>query len=63
LTPINAWQNRKLTQPYPYLIVDARYERVRINSAIVSQGVLIVVGIGADGKREILSVDVADSEC
>jgi len=59
---ISAWRSRKLLQPYPYLIVDARYEKVRINSAITSQGILIVMGIGADGKREILSVDVANSE-
>lgn len=59
---ILAWRNRRLTQDYPYLIVDARYEKVRINNAITSQGILIVMGIGADGKREILSIDVADSE-
>jgi len=59
---ILTWRNRKLTQPYPYLIVDARYERVRTNNAITSQGALIALGIGADGKREILSVDIADSE-
>ena len=59
---IIAWRSRRLIQPYPYLIVDARYEKVRINGAITSQGILIVLGIGADGKREILSVDVADSE-
>ena len=37
-------------------LVDARYEYVRIADQVVSQGVR------ADGKREILAVDVADSE-
>ncbi len=59
---ILTWRSRKLTQDYPYLIVDARYEKIRINNAISSQGVLITLGIGSDGKREILSVDIADSE-
>jgi transposase-like protein len=59
---ILAWRNRKLTQDYSYLIIDARYEKIRTNNTISSQGVLITLGIGADGKREILSVDVADSE-
>ena len=47
---------------YPYLVVDARYEYVRIAGQVVSQGVLVVKGVRADGKREILAVDVADSE-
>jgi len=60
---LNAWRTRRLDeQPYPYLSVDARYEDVRQDGRIVSQGVLIVSGVREDGKREILSVDVADTE-
>jgi len=58
-----AWRTRRLDEhPYPYLSVDARYEDVRSDGRIVSQGVLIVAGVREDGKREILSVDVADTE-
>jgi len=58
-----AWRNRRLdAQPYPYLTVDARYEHVRIDGRVVSQGVLIVAGVRGDGQREILAVDVADTE-
>lgn len=58
-----AWRNRPLTHKYPYLIVDARYEDVRVDGSIVSQGVLIVKGVrGDDGKRELLAVAVADTE-
>ncbi len=57
------WRNRRLdAQPYPYLCVDARYEHVRIDGRVVSQGVLIVAGVRGDGQREILAVDVADTE-
>jgi len=42
--------------------VDARYEHVRQDGRIVSQGVLIVAGVRADGHREILAVAVADTE-
>jgi putative transposase len=59
---IQAWRIRKLEKEYPYLIIDARYEKVRINHQVVSQGVLLVVGIGSDGYREILGVWIADSE-
>ena len=59
---IHAWRFRKLEKDYPYLVVDARYEKIRINHQVVSQGVLLVVGIGSDGYREILGTWVADSE-
>ncbi len=60
---LDAWRNRPLTEPtYPYLSVDARYEHVRQGGQVVSQGVLIVAGVRADGHREILAVEVADTE-
>jgi len=59
---IHAWRSRTLEKEYPYLVVDARYEKIRINHQVVSQGVLLVVGIGSDGYREILGTWVADSE-
>ena len=34
---------------YPYLFVDARYEKVRVDGQVVSQGVLIVAGVSDDG--------------
>ena len=61
-TDLAAWRSRPLTHAYPYLIVDARYEDVRVDGRIVSQGVLIVKGVRQDGKREILAVAVADTE-
>jgi transposase-like protein len=45
------------------VFVDARYEKVRMDHRIVSQGVLIVSAVrDPDGLREILAVDVADTE-
>jgi putative transposase len=59
---IGIWRSRELEKEYPYVVVDARYEKVRINHEVVSQGVLLVVGIRTDGYREILGTWVADSE-
>jgi transposase-like protein len=60
---LDTWRTRPLTEMvYPYISVDARYEHVRQGGQIVSQGVLIVAGIRADGHREILAVTVADTE-
>ena len=59
---IAVWRQRALAQVYPYLVVDARYEKVRQGPRVVSQGVLLVVGISEDGYREILGVWQADTE-
>ena len=59
---IAEWRMRPLTQAYPYLVVDARYEKVRQGGAVVSQGVLVVCGIDARGYREVLGCWVAESE-
>lgn len=61
---LTAWRERPLPAPsYPYLWVDARYEHVRIDGRVVSQGVLVVTGVrGDDGHREILGIKVADTE-
>ena len=61
-TELAAWRERPLAATYPYLSVDARYEHVRIDGRVVSQGVLIVAGVRADGRRELLAVEVADTE-
>lgn len=59
---IRIWRNRPLEQEYPYLIVDARYEKVRIERQVLSQGVLMIIGIGEEGYREILTVEIANTE-
>lgn len=48
--------------PFPYVLVDARYEKARVNGRIVSQAVLITAGINALGQREILDWRLGDSE-
>jgi transposase-like protein len=60
---LEAWRSRPLEgEGYPYLFVDARYEKARANGRVVSQGVLIVCAVREDGMREILAVEVADTE-
>ena len=60
---LKAWRSRRLeAKAYPYLFVDARYEKARVDGRVVSQGVLVVSGVRDDGFREILAVEVADTE-
>jgi transposase-like protein len=47
---------------YPYLKVDARYEKVRVDGRVISQAVLVVMGFTHEGRREILDWRLADSE-
>src|SRR5689334_7088990 len=44
--------------PYPYVWLDATMIRCRDDGRIVNVAVLIAVGVNAEGKREILGVDV-----
>jgi transposase-like protein len=47
---------------YPYMHIDARYEKVRVDGRVVSQAVLVAVGFTSEGRREILDWRVGDSE-
>lgn len=47
---------------WPYLHIDARYEKVRINGRVTSQAVLVAVGFTSEGRREVLDWRVDDSE-
>ena len=54
--------NRHLEEPCPYLILDARHERVRDGGVIAHQAVLIAIGINWEGKRQVLAVEMANRE-
>ena len=56
-----AWRERPLGNT-PYLLLDARYERVREGGQIIDCAVLVAIGITADGKRRVLGTSVALSE-
>jgi len=53
---------RPLEEEYPYLILDARYEKVRADSVIQSQAVLVAIGINWEGQRQVLAVELANRE-
>ncbi len=59
---LRAFSERRLDEAYPYLILDARYERVREGGVITSQAVLVAVAVDLEGRRQILSVELANRE-
>jgi transposase-like protein len=62
-TVLEAWRNRALgAQETPYLLLDARYEKVRQSGLVQDAAVLMAVGITGEGKRQVLGVSVALSE-
>ena len=56
------FRHRALTQQYPYLRLDALYEKVRIDGQVVSNVVVIAYGVTAAGYRDVLAIDVVDTE-
>jgi len=62
-TEVAAFRDRSLKDTtYPYVFLDATYCKARVNHRVVSQAIVVAVGISADGRREVLGMDVGDSE-
>ena len=60
---VGVFRTRRLDhQEFPYVFLDATYLHVRDNHHVTSKAVVIATGVRADGHREILGLDVGDSE-
>ena len=59
---VTAFLTRPLEGDWPYLWIDATYLKVRQNGRIVSVAVIVAVGVNADGRREVLGMDIGPSE-
>ena len=59
---LERFARRALEVQFPYLILDARYEKVREEGVIRSRAVLVAIGIDWEGRRQILAVEIANRE-
>jgi putative transposase len=59
---LHKFAERRLAEPFPYLILDARYEKVREGGIIASQAVMIAVAVDGEGRRQVLAVELANRE-
>ncbi|MDE1571253.1 IS256 family transposase [Aquabacter sp. P-9] len=59
---VKAFLDRPIEGDWPYLWIDATYVKVRQAGRIVSVAVIIAVGVNADGRREVLGMDIGPSE-
>ena len=59
---LERFAGRQLEEAYPYVILDARYEKVREDGVIRSMAVQIAIGINWEGQRQVLAVETANRE-
>jgi len=59
---VERFRNRPLEGAFPYVWLDATFVKVRDGGRVVSQAVVIAIGVNGDGQREVLGLDVGPSE-
>jgi hypothetical protein len=59
---VKAFLDRPIEGDWPYLWIDATYLKARQAGRIVSVAVIVAVGVNADGRREVLGMDIGPSE-
>jgi transposase-like protein len=58
---LEQWRKRPLGA-YPYVYLDARYEKVRVNGSVIDMAVLVAIGVSETGQRQILGTSVVFSK-
>lgn len=53
---IDEWRGRPLEQDYPYLFMDGVWHKRCWGGSVENVSILVAVGVGVDGRREVLSV-------
>ena len=59
---LQALMGRPLEAEFPYLYLDARYEKVREGGVVQSRAVLVALGVDREGRRQVLAVELANRE-
>ena len=62
LPQIEDWLNRPLDEVYPILYIDAIHYSVRDNGVIRKLAAYVILGIYAEGKKEVLTITIGDNE-
>jgi transposase-like protein len=62
-TELEAFRTRDLSHvAFPYVFLDATYVKGRVDGRVVSRAVVVATGVTAKGDREVLGIDIGDSE-
>ena len=62
LPRIEEWQNRPLDAVYPVVFIDAIHYSVRDNGIIKKLAAYVILGITAEGKKEVLTIEIGQNE-
>jgi len=62
-TELEAFRTRDLSHTaFPYVFLDATYIKGRVDGRVVSRAVVVATGVTTNGGREVLGIDIGDSE-
>jgi putative transposase len=59
---VQAWQSRPLEPLYPILYLDALFVKMRHEGRVENRAVYVAIGIGMDGRKEVLGLWTGDTE-
>lgn len=59
---VSEFRGRRLEHPFPFVIVDATYVKVREDHRVRPKAFLIAIGVSSEGMKEVIGFDMADSE-
>jgi putative transposase len=59
---VERFRTRKLSGAYPYIWLDGTFVKVRDGGRVVSQAIVIAIGVTGTGEREVLGLDVGPTE-
>lgn len=59
---LKEWQTRPLSRLYAVVWLDAMFYKVRVDGKVSSRAMYSVIGLGMDGKKEVLGVYMAENE-
>jgi transposase-like protein len=59
---VERFRTRKLVGSYPYVWLDGTFVKVRDAGRVVSQAIVVAIGVTASGEREVLGLDVGPTE-
>jgi len=62
LPMIEEWQSRRLSEIYPIVFIDAIVFNVRKEKVVQKVSVYVVMGVDADGMKDVLSIEVGETE-
>jgi transposase-like protein len=59
---IDEWQNRRLSEVYPIVFIDALYFSVRKDKVVQKVATYVILGVDANGMKDVLSIEIGETE-